>query len=280
MDFWQKAQRVDVRILYALILLAMLIPMVRPLGLPVSVTENTQKVYNVVNSLPPNSVIWVSHDTGPGNAPELNPMLAALARQAFAKNHKLVCTAMFSSDVAPQFIMDHIGPVAAEMGKEYGVDWINLGFKVAPVQAIRLMVDNVHEGAVGVDWSGEPLEKFPLMQRVKAIKDDVNLLFVTTVGSPGYHDWMTYVSEPLKIPLTGGASLTMYSGIQQYIRSGQLQGFLGGLRGAAEYERLVGYPGRGLAGMDAQSIGHLTVIIFIVLGNLGFFLSRKAQGRS
>ncbi len=86
---------------------------------------------------------------------------------------------------------------------------------------------------------------------------------------------MQYVAEPLKIPLTGGASLTMYSGLQHYIRSGRAKGYLGGLRGAAEYEQLVKAPGKGLAGMDSQSLGHMTVIIFLILGNLGYFLSRK-----
>lgn len=117
------------------------------------------------------------------------------------------------------------------------------------------------------------------MQKVKSIKNDVDLIFCTAVGSPGYSDWLTYVTEPLHMPLTGGASLTMYSGVQPYIRSGQLQGFLGGLRGAAEYEQLVGIAGEGLAGMDAQSLGHITVIAFIVLGNIGYFVAKKTASK-
>ena len=168
--------------------------------------------------------------------------------------------------------------MADEMGKTYGVDWINLGYRLQASMTIRRMCEDIHDAFNGVDWKGEPLSKFPLMQRVKSIKDDVDIIFETTVGSPGYGDWMTYASEPTKVPLTGGASLTMYSGIQQYIRSGQLQGFLGGLRGAAEYELMVGRPAKGCAGMDAQSLGHMTVIAFIILGNIGYFYSRrKAQ---
>ncbi|HHY12818.1 MAG TPA: hypothetical protein GX529_09340 [Firmicutes bacterium] len=272
---WDKLQHIDLRILYAIILLCMMIPMFKPVGLPVAVSDNSETVYQVIEDLPDGSVIWVSHDTGSGNAPELNPMITALAKQAFRKNCKLVGTAFFNETVGPTLVYEHIDEVAQEMGKEYGVDWINIGYRLNAEATMKILVDDVWAGAGGVDWSGDPLAGFPIMQEVKSIRHDVDLLFVTTVGSPGYATWMQYVAEPLKKPLTGGASLTMYSGVQHYIRSGQLKGFLGGLRGAAEYEQLVGYAGQGLAGMDAQSMGHITVIIFLILGNIGYFMSQK-----
>lgn len=272
---WDKLQNIDIRILYAIILLCMIIPMFKPVGLPVAVSKNSERVYKVIEDLPDGSVIWVSHDTGPGNAPELNPMITAVAKQAFRKNCKIVATAFFNETVGPTLVYTHIDDVAQEMGKEYGVDWINIGYRLNAEATMKVLVDDIWAGAGGVDWTGEALSGFPMMKDIKSIRHDVDLLFVTTVGSPGYHSWMQYVAEPLKKPLTGGASLTMYSGVQHYIRSGQLKGFLGGLRGAAEYEQLVGYAGQGLAGMDAQSMGHMTVIIFLILGNLGYFLSRK-----
>lgn len=274
---WQKLQKIDVRLLYVLILLAMLIPMIKPMGLPISVSENTRKVYDAIEAIPNGSVILISHDTGPGNAPELNPMIAAVAHQAFRKNCKIVAMCVYESTVSPQFIMDQIGPVAEQYGKKYGEDWINLGFKLQATQTVRMMVDDLHQGAANVDWSGKPLSDFPMMAKIKSIRNDIAIIFVTTVGDPGYATWMTYVAEPLQKPLTGGASLTMYSGIQQYIRSGQLKGFLGGLRGAAEYEILLKTPGKGAAGMDSQSLGHIIVITFIVIGNIGYFALRNKR---
>ncbi|MGE5580130.1 MAG: hypothetical protein ACM3WU_08825 [Bacillota bacterium] len=273
---WKRLQWIDVRIIYAIILVCLLIPMFKPIGLPVAISDNTRTVFAAIEAVPSGGVIWISHDTGPGNAPELNPMITALARQAFRKNVRLISTSLFNQTFGPGTTFDLINEVADEMGKTYGVDWVHLGYRDNAWPAvIRLMVDNISEGAVNRDWKGAPLDSFPLMKEVKSIKDDVDLIFCTTVGSPGYGDWMTYVAEPLHKPLTGGASLTMYSGVQQYIRSGQLQGFLGGLRGAAEYEQLIQAPGKGLSGMDAQSLGHITVIVFLALGNIGFFLARK-----
>lgn len=277
---WEKLERVDVRYIYLLVIICLVIPMFSPLGLPIAISDNTRLVYEAIEKLPPGSVILVSHDTGSGNAPELNPMLSALAKQAFEKNIKIVGCAFFDQNVGPQMFQEYVGTVAEKMGKKYGVDWINLGFRLNATVTMRRMIDDIHDAFFGVDWQSKPLSEFPIMQEVRNVKDDVDLIFVTTVGTPGYADWMQYVAGPLGKPLTGGASLTMYSGIQQYIRSGQLKGFLGGLRGAAEYELLVGQPGKGCAGMDAQSLGHLMVIVFLVLGNIGYFVSRTKAARS
>ncbi len=55
---WEKLQRIDVRILYVIILLYMTIPMLKQFGLPVAISENSRKVYQVIEDLPDGSVIW------------------------------------------------------------------------------------------------------------------------------------------------------------------------------------------------------------------------------
>ena len=74
-----------------------------------------------------------------------------------------------------------------------------------------------------------------------------------------------------------------------YVESGQLKGILAGMPGAAEYEKLV-YDylvdkyssdnpeiekGRAFARMSAQSVAHLLMVIFIILGNLSYYFERK-----
>jgi len=57
----------------------------------------------------------------------------------------------------------------------------------------------------------------------------------------------------------------------------QLVGLLGGLKGAAEYELLINKPGFATKGMDAQSVAHLIIILFILIGNIGYFATRKQK---
>jgi hypothetical protein len=43
------------------------------------------------------------------------------------------------------------------------------------------------------------------------------------------------------------------------------------MRGGAELEYLTGHPGPGMTAMDAFTIGHYMLILFIVIGNIGYF---------
>ena len=67
-------------------------------------------------------------------------------------------------------------------------------------------------------------------------------------------------------------------GLYPLLRSGQINGLIGGLRGAAEYESLVGKKGRAVAGMDAQSATHFAIIVLVAMCNLFYFSLRRQQG--
>jgi hypothetical protein len=43
---------------------------------------------------------------------------------------------------------------------------------------------------------------------------------------------------------------------------------MGGMKGAAEYERLAGLFGDARRGMDAQSMVHVVIVILVLLGNV------------
>ncbi|MCJ7507431.1 MAG: hypothetical protein MUO85_01715, partial [candidate division Zixibacteria bacterium] len=62
-----------------------------------------------------------------------------------------------------------------------------------------------------------------------------------------------------------------------YLQTKQLVGLLGGMKGAAEYEKLSKNYGRAMVGMDPQSIIHLLIIFFIVIGNIGYFVTKKSK---
>ena len=61
--------------------------------------------------------------------------------------------------------------------------------------------------------------------------------------------------------------------------SGQVIGIMGGLLGAAQYEKLADNPGRAMDGMKVQLWAHIVIIIFIIMGNIGYFAARRRQKR-
>ena len=71
----------------------------------------------------------------------------------------------------------------------------------------------------------------------------------------------------------------MYSGhgpgSYPYINAKQITGLVGGLKGASEYENLVGFRGFASKGMDSQSVIHVFIVFLMVLGNIAYLITRK-----
>jgi len=51
---------------------------------------------------------------------------------------------------------------------------------------------------------------------------------------------------------------------------------VGGMRGSAEYESLVGVPGTATRGLNVLTVGHLVVVTAIIFGNVIYFKTRKS----
>jgi hypothetical protein len=101
---------------------------------------------------------------------------------------------------------------------------------------------------------------------------------VLTINSTsGIDYWITYGQGRYKFPLAAAATAVMAPNYYPYLQSGQLFGLIGGLRGAAEYEELVGEPGPAVKGMFVQSISHLLIVALIILGNISYFASRRKK---
>ena len=81
--------------------------------------------------------------------------------------------------------------------------------------------------------------------------------------------------DPFSKPVTAVTAPEAYP----VLNSGQVQGLLSGLRGAAEYEVLVGHPGTATRGMDAQSVVHFVIAGFIVVANFLYFAERRQRKR-
>ena len=64
--------------------------------------------------------------------------------------------------------------------------------------------------------------------------------------------------------------------VYPYFRAGQLTGILGGMKGAAEFEALVGVEGGfGTRAMLSQTFAHAIIIFFIIVGNIAFFVGGR-----
>jgi hypothetical protein len=106
---------------------------------------------------------------------------------------------------------------------------------------------------------------------------DIDFVMTLSSGDPGVLHWIIYFNARYGTPI--GAATTGIMAPQQYpyLSSGQLVGLLGGMKGAAEYEMLVDMQARAIAGMDSQSIVHLLLVVFIVIGNIILFYQKRKK---
>ena len=52
---------------------------------------------------------------------------------------------------------------------------------------------------------------------------------------------------------------------------------MGGMKGGAEYEALTGFKAKATMFMVSQTAAHIFVILFIIIGNLSYFIVRGGQ---
>jgi hypothetical protein len=87
--------------------------------------------------------------------------------------------------------------------------------------------------------------------------------------------WVTYAVDRYRVKLGGATTAVTSPDMFPYLQSGQLNGLVSGLAGAAEYETLLKTPGSATRGMQPQSAAHLIIILFIILGNVMYFIQRR-----
>jgi hypothetical protein len=272
---WERLQRVDRRVIYTLIFISVIIPVLKPLHLPTPVTPETQAFFDAVENLPPKSVVLFPFDIWPSTLAETEPMAVAALRHCFRKDLPVIGLSNIGIG-GPSIAERLLDSIGTEFHKTYGADYVNLGYK-AGYQAVLLGMGTSIQAIFPTDYRGTRLEEIPLMQRVPNY-DSVN--FVLLISDNAMVDyWVALVNARYGLPMVAGVTAVMAPKTLSYIQSRQLSGLLGGMKGAAEYESLVGYVDKASAGMDAQSLIHFLLIAFIVLGNLGHAMTRRRAGR-
>ena len=268
--------KIDRRIIFVVIGLCTLLPLLYPVGLPIKISPEVRSIYDYIEALPERSVFLLSIDFDPASKPELHPQAIALLRHAFRKNLRVVAMTLWVSGtgMADQLLTQ----AAQEMGKEYGTDYVFLGWSPGGTAVIINMGQDLYT-AFPNDYGGKATKGIPVLEGVQSLKD-VAYAISLGAGNPGVEAWYVFGKDKYKFELGGGCTGVIAPGLYPLLRSGQINGLIGGLRGAAEYESLVGKKDRAVAGMDAQSATHFAIIALVAICNLFYFSLRHQQGRS
>jgi len=273
--FFLRLLRLDRRIIFLLIGLATLLPLLYPLGFPIHVSPEVKKIYDHVESLPAGTLVLLSFDFEPGGKPELYPMAIALLRHAFQRNLKVLGVTLWPAGAG--LAEAALAQVAREQGKARGKDFVFLGYAPGEANAVISMGQDFR-AAFPTDYAGTEIAEIPLLMNVRSLRD-IPYVLSLSVGFPGIETWYVYGKEKYGFELGGGCTAVSAPRFYPLLNTGQINGLLGGLRGAAEYELLIGAQGKAIAGMDAQSATHFLIIFLIVVCNAAYFLTGRTAVR-
>ncbi len=266
---------IDSRIIYLMLIAVIVFALVRPVGFAIKVSHETERVYNALAGLPEGSILWMGFELDAGAAPELMPAAEMAIRQAFDNNLRIIAGGMWqmAGDMAKE-AFDAVLPDYP--GKQYGVDWVNLGYRPGRDVWLDQMTRDAWAASSGVDAIGMPFDALPLMSGFRSL-GDVKFVMVFSTGSPGTPEYIKAATGPLGKPLAVACVSVEVPATMPYINSGQVVGGILGMKGAAEYETLMKRPGPATAGMDAQSFAHALIVGFIILGNVGYLIEKRSR---
>ncbi len=273
MAFGESLERLDRRWIFLGVGLLVLLPLLFPLKLPLAVSGPARRYYEAVEAVPNGSIVVLAGDYDPASAPELVPMTSASIRHLFRKNCRIIALQLWEG--GPPLVDAALHRIGDELGKKYGVDYVNLGYKSGR-EAVMPSFGNSFSRTFPNDYSGTPVATLPLMGEADNFSQTA--LFVNiSAGYPGTKEWVQQVQGRFNVRMVSGSTAVQAPEIYPYLQAGQVLGLLGGMAGAAEYEKSIDWPGPATKGMDAQSSAHMFVVVLILLGNAIYFARRREQ---
>jgi hypothetical protein len=273
----------DRRIIFLIVGLSVLIPLLKPewIDLPIRPTPESQIVFDEINKLNAGDKMLLSFEYSPSTKPEIHPMAIAILKHLYAKNIQVYGFALWPDG---NFMStEAFSEVSDDYDKKYGVDYVNLGYRPGGEAVIKGIASDIRT-LYTVDLQGTSINDIPMMKDVVNI-EDFDFVFSLSAGYPGSKEWVQYACDPKNIPLSTGCTSIQVTDIMPYVENDQIRGILAGMPGAAEYESLVEAElqkmeiavksGEASGMMAAQSIAHVVIVLFIIFGNISYFITRK-----
>ena len=279
--FWQQLQTIDRRWIYALLIVFILIPLFdRKFNLPIIPSKQSQDFYDTVQQVPPGGMVLVDGQWSPGTRGENQWQTQAILLHIMKRHLRF---AILSFD--PQnntLVQNLVSALAPKYGYVEGRDYVNFGYKPSAVfsQTVQALATNI-PGTLKKDRNGTPLAGMPAMKGIGSIQDLGAVVEVTPaataevwLGLGGLRQANHQV--PFLLATTAVGAPTYYP----YLDAQQIQGMLTGVKGAGDYEYLLGTSTFGTRATSALSLVYALIIGLIALGNIGYFAGRAAERRA
>ena len=289
---FQKLDRIDSRVIYFFVALAIGTPLVTHYSLPPNRMPAAQAYYDQIEKLTEQKgkIVLISADWGPGGIAENRPQTELAIEHLLRRRipFAMISTYPLATPFLESLPQQSAHKLERELPSEkweYGVDWVNLGYRpngFLMIQGLAKATD-LHT-VLEVDANGTPVADIPLMKNIHTIRDISMLIEVT--GLVGvFNNWIQFFqTQDYRPPFLHGCTSITIPEAYNFFAAGQIVGLHEGIAGAASYELYLNeaFPNRvsgdAIRNNTSIAIAQILIVVLVVLGNFGS-LGRWIGGR-
>jgi hypothetical protein len=271
-SFLIKLSKIPRGYLYILLILGIAYPTLNPIGLPIPVSTQTQKWYDYVENMSEGDVAVIFYDYTSAVYPIMEPAAVANLHHFVRKGVKCIGVTRI---IEGEQMYEKMLPLAGldSLGAKYGEDWVMLGFAAGGEIAAAAIAEDIR-GTYTTDMYGTPIDDIPIMNGINNV-EDFDLIVQYTNDAP--IPLINQIVSRYGTPFLSQVLEAMVPGIMPFVQSGQITALMNGAKGAAEYEFLLDRPGSGVITTDAFTLTHLTIFVFLILGNIGYWVELRTH---
>jgi hypothetical protein len=256
----------------------MVVPLLVPMNIPYGVTPPVKLFYDTITELPEGSVVAFTIQLIPFNYGDLAPATAAIYNLLMNSPNHLKVVILFSGRDAPLSfdIMYQEYELQVPEWREYGVDWVRLGYYPGMEQGFSLLVDDM-KAVYPTDYLGTPYDEIPMLADIKSAADwDVMIEVSSWNALMDYDVRQAYGRYGVPV-LFAPAGMTAQSAVQYYPYISK--GYIMGIGGAAQLNALLGIKGT-LVERMGNSFQFMSLLAFIIpaIGIIGRYMERRDKG--
>jgi hypothetical protein len=249
--------------------------LVNPIGLPIVVNPWTQGLYDTIDSLSAGSLALVVPDFEAAAYSESGPTMEATLKHYFSKDVRVVIVGFYiDAPMMARKVIANLEGASSFVGKVYGTDYVLLPMIMGgDVGAASLARDFM--GMFALDAEGDPIAGMPIFAGVNDANDFAMTIAYGSEGATGFlvNQWFI----PYGVPTGSCSGALGLTGMISSFQAGLNIGGAVGIRGAAEYEVLLGAPGAASAQMDTINIAHIIAVLVIVGLNIVYVYERISK---
>jgi hypothetical protein len=290
--FADKMMSVPRQWLYLLLITVTTIPLWFTVDVPNEPVDSSVDLYATLMAIPEGSTIIVASDWTNSTRGESGGQFKSLMRILMRRNVKF---AIYSAadPQAPRVFSDAIERVNMERRNDGEApyrrweDFVSLGYFPNAEGTANAIANNLRAAWAGKteftpDGTKRDVFQSPVLQHVTRVEDVPLLIVVTASKTSTVTIERLYGRVPLALMVTG----VMGPESQVYHASGQVEGLSAGLKGVYDVELLMerDFPGarnkdNGAKYYPALHLALTLLILAVIIGNIGMFLSRGRRRR-